>query len=266
VADLLRWCIEKRIEDSPERQVAIDFLRQLLGVGSLRRALDAEGVRRLGGPEAQACALLEAAGWPRDEPLEFEPLASYDSVVPDSYRKLGNSLESFLKDLIQIEAVRAVGSVRGQLRELLVQRGGEFDRLSLDAALNKLRSTHRWREQASALDEAVRAIAPWRNEKGHDRSQLPTPEPVDAAAAVRTILEVARERYGSLPWHPEGRKPFLVSGGGLVKFRAWSHGESNVRVIILPADRVDQIGPDCLIWNPTGVNPVMEDAEVLART
>jgi hypothetical protein len=52
----------------------------------------------------------------------------------------------------------------------------------------------------------------------------------------------------------------------LVKFRAWSHGESNVRVIILPADRVDQIGPDCLIWNPTGVNPVMEDAEVLART
>lgn len=264
----------------PEKSLfegAVELAVAMFGAGRLRRVAWECGLVGSEDPiptAAVAQKLFLWLGWrippkePRHPLCEYVELSSASAAERSDIRV---AAESLVKDVVLAVAAELPNGLeeaedivrhdplieirrgfREELRTLTIGTAIVWFRALLDSARY---DEHRkvWIDALRELNELCKTHD---NDAYYDESNFVAKAP----AAVRRVVEACTALLGSSsPWHlrPErssGRPP-TVSG------EAWSHtnGRKTIHVVLFEGIDDDEV----LVWNPSGVNPVMTQAKIL---
>ncbi len=271
------------------REVTEHYLVDLLGLVSLRRAVERSGgsTELLSDQFLLARQLLDLMGWRSSSPPARRTLANVTlnsgtdtDVSANDLRKI---LENFCKDLIDVLVMDVAGGV-GRTVQLLQSAvpAYRFSKRTWDAEVASITlgpaamllktlapiAAPTRQEAAANLSGLVAELAKLLNQGSHDiaNGEVDPYDVTTACALCRELIQAASELITEMPWHlspshRSGENPTVISG------MAWSHSHPQPRLIrvMLFGDETVGDSSSMFIRNLSGRNPVMTDVMTIHR-
>lgn len=293
--DYIHYISVSKPGDSP-RTVTHKLLASLLSPAQLLKLIDGRpddfGREHADDRQTLANSALSRMGWKEESAQRKIPLAEWSNSLkcnPDAPLTAGTavdvrkSVENLCKDILDV-ITHQLGYKEAELWEALRERAPNYNPAS-----------HRcnWVEEVDNLTSGsasrlISALAPLAfpdmeseiekcvatlnrltlrlNEPTHDRQardSLPEPEPL--ADELDCLLMNCKAVLRELPWHlspsfVHGDQPKVICG------EAWSHSHPVRRMLRVIADFDHPPRQELVLWNPSGINPVIADPVFLQRT
>jgi len=267
-----------------KREIVIELLGQLLSPRDMGRL----GIVQDNMQNA-VTELLSLWGWPMETSRVTIPLAScikikeakFDLVEPTNNVRI--SLENFLKELIQISLTK-LGWKQLNDKDLNLEistAAPSFkfeEHKSIQESLKKITggaaivllkgllplafpSADENATIDTMLGHAQKAVNDL-NSSQHD-NESKSPNHSQLAKCLKTVLAETSKIVGDMPWHlmihqSIGHNPAVITG------HAWSHSHAEDREIrVLEPIGMDSRQQEIVIWNHSGINPVMTDVTMM---
>jgi len=205
--------------------------------------------------------LLTILGWPNESLTKRpKPLCLFVDGNIDPV-ELRISTESFCKDFL----MALIGKGQLGLDSYGEIEVNDFSLLMLDKATQCFRKLfgppNLFDDSHTLFIDSINRIARFANPHAHHNSDSERLTPFNKTD-VNILLEFAKSKLGEMPWHffplqQVGDIPRILVGTG------WSHSCASERPLYVlthhPSEKMDP----SLVYNPSGVNPVMADAVFL---
>ncbi len=276
------------------RTVTCDLIARLLRPAEMMALIEKEKGQIPDGADA-ACladAVINLLGWLAVDEVSERPLAdcirtTANGALTVTEGMSGNDvrivLESFCKDLLDVIVVR-LGYSHDEVWNAINERvpdykprskqrdwGEEVRQITSGSAVMLLRvlGSLAFPARENEVNNCVVTVAKLSdalNQVSHHRARQTAPS-VELDGIADLILEVlanAQKFLGELPWHLNanfvyGEQPKVVSG------EAWSHGCAAPRMLRVILWDGAALGPQIMLWNKTGRNPIVTDPVFIVR-
>lgn len=202
--------------------------------------------------------LLTILGWPNESLTKRpKPLCLFVDGNIDPV-ELRISTESFCKDFLM--ALIGKGQFDLDFNEEI--EDFDFSLLMLDKATQCFRKIfgppNSIDDRHTLFIDSIRRIARFANPHAHHNSDPERLTPFNKTD-VNILLEFAKSKLGEMPWHffplqQIGEIPRILVGNG------WSHSYASERHLYILTNHPSEKMDPSLVYNSSGVNPVMADA------